>query len=185
MSHRFEFVSLSIPGLYRVIKKPQNDSRGFFCRSFCAEEFREIGLAESIAQINHTLTKKRGSIRGMHFQNPPHAEVKIISCIRGKIFDVVVDVRKNSPTYLHLHMELLGAEDNTCLYVPKGLAHGFQTLTDDCEMLYLHSQSYEKSAEGALNPMDPKLAIDWPLETSEISDRDRNHPMIDAGFKGV
>ena len=185
MSQHFDFVETPLEGLFRINRKPIMDSRGFFSRFFCAEEFKSLGFDNAIAQINHTSTRQKGSIRGMHFQYPPHSENKIVSCLQGEILDVAVDIRKDSPTFLQWHSELLSAENQTSLYIPSGFAHGFQTLVEDCQLIYLHSALYAPEAEGALNALDPMLAIDWPINISEISERDRNHPFIDAQFEGI
>ena len=185
MSQRFDFIETSLGGLMRVNRKPNLDSRGFFCRFFCAEEFKQIGLDQPIAQINHTLTKNKGSIRGMHFHYQPHTETKIVACTQGEILDVAVDIRKGSTTFLQWHAEILSAENKSSLYIPDGFAHGFQALTDYCELIYLHTGYYTADMEGALNAMDPKLAIDWPFEVTDISERDQNHPMLDSQFEGI
>jgi len=138
-----------------------------------------------IQQINHTLTRKVGAIRGMHFQHPPAAELKIVSRLQGRILDVAVDLRADSPTFLQWFSTELSAENQHSLFIPEGFAHGFQTLSDDCELLYLHSASYSPQHEAALNPLDPRLAIAWPLAVTEISARDQAHPMLDSGFKGI
>ena len=185
MSQRFNFIETSLKDLYKIEQKPIEDERGFLSRFFCAEEFKEIGFTKPIAQMNHTFTKQKGAVRGMHFQNSPHTETKIITCMRGEVFDVAVDIRKNSPTFLQWHAEILSEKNQSSLYIPDGFAHGFQTLTENCELLYIHSSSYQPDAEGALNALEPKLSIDWPLEITEISERDRNNPMISSEFKGI
>ena len=173
-------------GLYRLERTILKDQRGFFTRFYCGDEFREIGLNKSMVQINQTLTRNKGAIRGLHFQYPPHSEIKLVTCLKGEILDVAVDIRKDSPTYLKWHAERLSSENHTSLVIPEGFAHGFQTLTEDCELFYLHSSSYAPKAEGALNPLDPALAINWPLDVTEMSDRDRNHPLLDEmKFKGI
>ncbi len=121
----------------------------------------------------------------MHFQYPPHAEDKLVGCVRGEVFDVAVDLRANSPTFLSWYGEILSAENSRSLMIPQGFAHGFQTLTDDCELIYLHSKPYVPSAEGALNARDPRLAITWPLLVTDISARDSSHPNLAHDFKGV
>jgi dTDP-4-dehydrorhamnose 3,5-epimerase len=185
MSQRFDFIETPLSGLFRVERKPIDDHRGFFSRFFCAKEFKEVGLSKPIAQINHTLTKRKGIIRGLHFQYPPYCETKIVSCIQGKVFDVAVDIRKGSQTFLQWHAEILDAESQSSLYIPDGFAHGFQTLTENCQLLYLHSNFYTQKAEAALNVFDPVLAIDWPLKVKEISQRDQNHPLLDSQFEGI
>ena len=185
MSQRFNFIETSLKGLYKIEQKPIVDSRGFFSRFFCAEEFKEIGFTQPIAQMNHTLTKQQGAVRGMHYQNPPYSETKIVTCIRGEVFDVAIDLRKNSSTFLHWHAEILSESNQSSLYIPDGFAHGFQTLTNDCELLYIHSYIYNADAEGAVNVLDTKLGIEWPLEITEISERDQTHSMIDTTFEGL
>lgn len=182
---RFDFSPTPIPGLVLVQRKRIEDDRGFLSRFFCTEEFREIGMHKPISQINHTLTRQRGSVRGMHFQHAPHAEVKVVSCIQGQVFDVAVDLRRGSPTFLRWHAEMLSASNQRSLLIPEGFAHGFQTMAEDCELIYLHTAAYQQAAEGALNALDPGLAIAWPLEISEMSDRDRQHPLLTKDFLGV
>jgi len=185
MSQRFDFQSALMAGLYTIEKKPISDSRGFFSRFFCAEELQEIGLHKPIVQMNHTHTNKKGSVRGMHYQTPPHAETKIVTCIRGAVMDVVVDIRFNSPTFLHYHAETLTAENQKSLFIPEGFAHGFQALTEDCELIYLHTAAYHPEVEGALNATDPRLDIVWPLTVTDISEKDCNHRMIEQDFEGI
>lgn len=185
MNKRFDFFETPLVGLFRVDRKPITDRRGFFSRFFCAEEFKAIGFNQSISQINHTVTRQRGAIRGMHFQYPPHSDTKIVTCIQGEIHDVAVDIRKGSPTFLQSHTEVLSAENQSSLFIPDGFAHGYQTLTDNCELFYIHSTSYVPDAEGVINALDPMLALDWPLEVAEISERDRNQPMLNSQFEGV
>lgn len=182
---RFDFFPTPISGLAVVQRKRIEDSRGFLSRFFCAEEFQEIGLQKSISQINHTLTRQRGAVRGMHFQHAPHVEAKVVSCIRGQVFDVAIDLRRESPTFLHWHAEELSEENQRSLFIPEGFAHGFQTMTEDCELIYLHTAAYQQVAEGALNALDPGLGIAWPLAITEMSERDRLHPMLTKDFLGI
>lgn len=174
-----------LAGLKVLQRNPIEDSRGYFCRFFCAEELQQAGLYKSVAQINHTLTRKAGAVRGLHFQYPPHAETKIVSCLKGEILDVAVDLRQGSSTLLQWHAEILSEKNFKSLLIPEGFAHGFQTLTDDCELMYLHTESFYPESEGAINTADPRLAIQWPLEITEMSDRDRLHPFIDPNFQGI
>ncbi|MFT4629237.1 MAG: dTDP-4-dehydrorhamnose 3,5-epimerase [Cryomorphaceae bacterium] len=185
MSQHFDFIETPLDGLLRVNREPNADNRGFFSRFFCAKEFKSIGFGGAVAQINHTMTRQKGAIRGMHFQYPPHSEAKIVTCLKGEVLDVAVDIRKGSPTFLNWHMEVLSAENQSSLYIPSGFAHGFQTLTENCELIYLHSAFYAPDAEGALNALDPALAIDWPMKISEVSERDSNHSFIDTQFEGI
>lgn len=182
---RFEFIPTPISGLKIVKRIALGDSRGFFSRFYCAESFRSDGSPLDISQINHTLTSGIGVVRGMHFQLPPHDEVKFVSCLQGEIFDVAIDLRRDSPTFLRWFSTLLSAENQTSLLIPTGCAHGFQTLTKNCEIIYLHSAAYEPSAEGAINALDPRIAINWPLPIKEMSQRDTHHPMIDLNYPGI
>lgn len=182
---RFDFIPTRLNGLVLVQRKAIEDHRGFLSRFFCAEEFREAGLNKPITQINHTLTKNKAAVRGMHFQYPPHAEVKVVSCIHGEVFDVAVDLRRDSPTYLHWHGVILSASNRQSLLIPEGYAHGFQTLTENCELIYLHTMPYCPGAEGAVNVLDGKLNIGWPLAIEELSERDRNHKLIEQDFQGI
>ena len=121
----------------------------------------------------------------MHFQFPPHAEMKLVTCLRGEVFDVAVDLRQNSPTCLKWHAARLSADNHKTLVIPEGFAHGFQTLTDECEMLYFHTAAYQPDAEGGLNALDPAFSIDWPLPITERSARDQAHASLTAGFTGL
>lgn len=182
---RFIISDTPLPGLKLIERQQLVDARGFLARIFCADEFAAIGWHRPIVQINHTSTARQGTVRGMHFQHPPHAEMKLVSCLRGEVWDVAVDIRLGSPTFLHWYGAVLSAENCRALLIPEGFAHGFQTLSDAVELLYCHSAAYLAEAEEGLNPQDPELAIDWPLPVTEISDRDRSHPFIHNGFKGV
>jgi dTDP-4-dehydrorhamnose 3,5-epimerase len=152
------------------------DDRGFFARVWCRREFDEAGLMVRVAQANISATRKRGAIRGMHYQLPPVAEVKVIRCTRGAIYDVIVDVRPNSSTYREWLGVELTAENGRILYVPEGFAHGFQTLTDDVEAFYLVSQFYSPEHERGARYDDPAFEIEWPLEVTVISDKDLSWP---------
>ncbi len=185
MSTRFDILDTPLSGLRVLQRKPIGDSRGYLERLFCREELQTLAPDKPIAQINHTLTASRGTVRGLHFQRPPHAETKFVSCLRGEVFDVAVDLRHNSPTFLRWHAELLSADNHKTLVIPEGFAHGFQTLTDNCEMLYFHTIAYQPGAEGGLNPRDPQLAIQWPLPVAGLSPRDAAHPLLDDAFTGV
>lgn len=180
---RFELIQTSIEGLIKIQRKPVSDDRGFFEKFFCDDELAVFNL--SIKQVNRSVTNRRGSIRGMHYQNLPHAEAKIVSCVSGSVLDVAVDLRKGSSTFLEWHGEILSADNHCSFYIPKGFAHGFQTLEDNCEMMYFHDERYEKDSEGGLNPLDETVGIKWPLEVADISDRDRNSPFIESDFGGL
>lgn len=182
---RFAITDLPLNGLKLVERQLLGDSRGFLVRLFCSEELGAAGWHKPIAQINHTYTARRGTVRGMHFQHPPQPEMKLVSCIRGKVWDVAVDVRAGSKTFLHWHAEELSADNRRALLIPEGFAHGFQALSDDVELLYCHSAAYSADAEAGLNARDAELAINWPLEIAGLSDRDAQHPMLGRQFAGV
>ncbi|MCP5300208.1 MAG: dTDP-4-dehydrorhamnose 3,5-epimerase [Chromatiaceae bacterium] len=185
MSGRFDVRDTPIAGVRVVQRKPHGDTRGFFERLYCDDELRPLLQHRAVVQINHTRTEHHGTVRGMHFQWPPHAECKFVSCLRGEIFDVAVDVRRDSPTFLQWHAERLSADNHRTLVIPEGVAHGFQTLTDACELLYLHTAHFAPESEGGLHPQDPRLAIAWPLPVSVLSPRDAAHPMLVDDFAGV
>lgn len=185
MSGRFEIVDTPLAGLRLVKRKPFGDSRGYLERMFCTEELSSLLQGRAVAQINHTLTAVRGTVRGLHFQHPPHGELKFVSCLRGQVFDVAVDLRRDSPTFLHWHGELLSADNHATLAIPEGFAHGFQTLVDDCEMLYFHTAAYCQEAEGGLHAEDPRLGIRWPLPVGGLSPRDGSHAYIGDDYRGV
>lgn len=181
----FEISDTPLAGLMVVECKCMGDARGFLSRLFCAEELALAGWKKPVVQINHTSTTSRGTVRGMHFQYPPHAEMKLVSCLHGEVWDVAVDVRSGSPTFLQWYALTLSAENNRALLIPEGFAHGFQALTDAVELLYCHSAAYAPDAEAGLNPLDERLAIAWPLPVLRISARDTAHPRISENFKGV
>ncbi|MGZ8271553.1 MAG: dTDP-4-dehydrorhamnose 3,5-epimerase [Methylophilus sp.] len=182
---RFDCFDTSLSGLKIIQRKPIQDTRGFLSRLYCAELFKSFGMNKTIQQINHTLTHQKGTVRGFHFQYPPYAEMKLVSCIKGEILDIAVDIRKDSPTYLKWHGEILSEHNQRSLLIPEGFAHGFQTLIDDCELIYLHTAPYVKEAEGALNVLDKAINVQWPLKISDLSDRDQSHPMLKQNFQGL
>jgi dTDP-4-dehydrorhamnose 3,5-epimerase len=185
MSARFGSIDTPIQGLRVIERRPVGDERGNLERLFCAEELHDFFAGRSIVQINHTHTVKSGTVRGMHYQRPPYAEMKMVSCVRGEVFDVAVDLRKGSPTFLRWHAELLRPDNHKALLIPEGFAHGFQALTDDCELLYFHTAAYHRAAEGGLHSQDPALAIRWPKAVSGLSARDAAHPLLDGSFRGL
>lgn len=185
MSQRLLIQPTAIAGMMMIGRQPIEDQRGWFERLFCAEELKAVTGGKPIVQINRSLTRRRGTVRGLHFQYPPHAEIKIVACLRGEVFDVAVDLRAGSPTFLRWHAERLSAENRRMLVVPEGCAHGFQTLADDCELLYLHTAPYTPAAEGGIHPQDSRLGIPWPLPIAELSERDRALPALDATFEGI
>jgi dTDP-4-dehydrorhamnose 3,5-epimerase len=152
------------------------DERGFFARTYCAREFAAHGLDARVSQCNTSFNRAKGTVRGLHFQRPPHAEAKLVRCTRGAAYDVIVDLRADSPTYLrHFGVEL-SARNRKMVYVPEGFAHGFQTLEDDTDIFYQMSAPYVAQAAGGVRWDDPLFAIEWPLAVSVISERDRSYP---------
>lgn len=185
MSGRFHASPTALAGLTVLQRQPLSDARGYFERLFCSTELDDHFPDTGPAQINRTLTRGRGTTRGLHFQLPPHAEIKLITCLRGSIFDVAVDLRRGSPTFLQWHAEILSADNHRSLLVPKGFAHGFQTLEADCELLYLHSHAYAPAAERGLHVSDPRLAITWPESPHGLSERDQGQRFIGSDFTGI
>jgi dTDP-4-dehydrorhamnose 3,5-epimerase len=179
------FIQTNIKGLYVIHPEPIEDKRGKFYRLYCQNELKEIGHHKNIVQINYSFTKKKGSIRGMHFQYLPKAEIKLVKCIAGSVFDVAIDLRKFSSTFLKWHSEIISAENMKTLYIPEGFAHGFQTLEDNCELLYIHTEVYSPEHEGSVRYDDPIIDIKWPLEITDISKRDSENKLLDDSFKGI
>jgi len=181
MTERFVVSSTPLAGVKSIRRKRIGDERGWLERLFCLDDLAVAGWIWNVAQINRTLTARKGTVRGMHFQRAPFEEAKLVTCLKGKVFDVAVDLRPASPTYLHWHGEILSDANDTSLLVPTGCAHGFQALSDDVEMLYFHSAPYAAAAEGGVRADDPALGIAWPMEIAEMSERDRNHPLLEDG----
>lgn len=179
------FTELPLRGAFITEPKVFQDERGHFFRFFCKDEFASIGHQKEWVQMNHSYTAKKAAIRGMHYQLHPFSEIKYLRCIRGKIWDVVVDIREGSPTFLHWYGVELSAENRKGLYIPEGFAHGFETLTEDCELIYHHSAYYTAGMEGGLRYNDPRVNITWPLEPVILSERDQNHPFITTTFQGI
>jgi len=179
------FTPISLSQAYIVEPSVYADDRGYFYRYFCKEEFRQIGHHGEWVQLNHSFTAVPGTIRGMHYQLAPHKEIKLVRCIAGGVFDVIVDVRKGSPTFLQWFGTELSAANRKMLYIPEGFAHGFQALTDNCELIYHHSAYYVKGSEGGIRFDDPMPNINWPLAAVNVSDRDRQHPILTIEFKGI
>lgn len=180
-----KFTALPLSGLYIIDLTVLKDERGAFARTFCKKEFSEIGHNKEFVQLNQSWNTKKGTLRGMHFQNPPFREVKLIRCVKGAVMDVVIDIRKDSPTFLqHVSIEL-NEENKKMIYVPEGFAHGFQTLSDNSELVYQHTEYFVPNSEGGLRYDDPLLKINWPLPVSVISERDKNHPLLDKNYKGI
>jgi len=165
--------------------EPFIDDRGFFARVFCKQELQNILHGKNIVQVNHSMTRQKGAIRGMHFQRPPKAEFKMVKCLRGSIFDVMIDLRRDSSAFLKWHGEVLSAENMKMMFIPEGFAHGFQTLEENSELIYLHTEFYSPEHEGGVRYDDPKVGIKWPLKGTDISERDRCHPLLGEDFLGI
>lgn len=171
--------------MYVFERRPFADQRGWLERMYDSDDLAAVLGSRSIVQVNRTLTLAKGTVRGMHYQAPPSAEAKIVSCLRGAAFDVAVDVRRHSPTFLQWHAETLDAKNRRSLFIPEGFAHGVQALNDDCELLYFHTAAYDPGAERGLHPLDPRLAIAWPLAVEHLSERDDAHAALTAEFDGI
>ena len=184
MSARFEIFETEIANLHALRRQPVADGRGFLERLYCAEELALILGDRRIVQINRTLTHRKGVVRGLHFQRPPHAETKLVTCLRGAVLDVAVDLRRGSETFGAWYGRMLDETNAEMLVIPEGFGHGFQTLAEDTELVYLHTAAYAPDAEGGLDACDPALGIAWPLPIVERSERDAGLPGI-AGFEGI
>ncbi|QFY88654.1 dTDP-4-dehydrorhamnose 3,5-epimerase [Magnetovirga frankeli] len=185
MKNRIKKIVTTLEGLYLLQRSPIEDQRGYFERMYCAEELRDIIEHRSIVQINHTQTETAGTVRGMHFQKKPHAELKIVSCLIGEVFDVAIDLRKGSPSFLHWHAERLSSVNHRSLIIPEGFAHGFQSLTDYSEIIYFVTSDYFPDAEEGVHPQDPLINICWPLQVRNLSPRDQILPFLNEQFHGL
>jgi len=180
-----EFRETPLQDAWLVEPTGRQDERGFFARVFCVDEFGAAGLETNYVQINNSLSRKAGTLRGMHYQLPPAAEVKVVRCIRGAFWDCIVDLRPDSPTFARWFGVTLSAENRSMLYVPRGFAHGFITLTDDAEALYLVSDAYAPERERGLRWDDPFFGIEWPREPIELSAKDKAWPSFDPEYHGI
>lgn len=174
-----------LAGVKTVDRQLFKDDRGHFARLFCTSELAKVGWPSAIAQLNESWTARRGSLRGMHYQSPPFADAKLVTCVRGAVFDVALDIRAGSSTFLQWHSETLSAENGRALLLPVGCAHGFQALTDDALLIYCHSNSYAPSADAGIQALDPRIGIDWPLPIADMSEKDRSLPQTTLDFTGV
>ncbi len=180
-----EIEDTALSGVKRLCFKKFNDDRGSFIKYFSSEDFKKFGLIDNVKQVNFSFTKKKGTVRGLHFQYPPFSEVKIVVCLSGEVFDVALDLRKHSSTFLKYHSEILSSKNSTALLIPQGVAHGFQTLSDNSHLLYIHDQEYRPKQEGGISPTDSKINIDWPEKISLISERDNSFSKLDHTFEGM
>lgn len=179
------FIETKLKGAYVIELNPLEDERGMFARVFCKKEFSKIKHDKEFVQFNHSLNEKKGILRGLHYQEPPFAEIKLIRCIRGALFDVIVDIRKSSSTFLQWTGVELSETNMKMMYVPEGFAHGFQTLNDSTELLYHHTNFYEPSAERGIRYNDSMIGIQWPDKVPIISEKDTNYPLLKTGFTGI
>lgn len=170
------FEATKLPGVWLVRLELREDERGSFARSWCAREFLAHGLNPSLAQCNVSFSRRRGTLRGLHYQAPPHAEAKLVRCIRGAIYDVALDLRPASPTFKHWTAVELTAENRRALYVPEGCAHGFQSLTDESEVFYQMSEFYQPESARGVRWNDPAFGIEWPVAEPIMAERDRAYP---------
>ena len=179
------FTPTPLAGSYIIDLTPFGDSRGWFARTYCKKEFEQIGHTKEWVQLNHSYTVQKGALRGMHYQLPPFSEVKMVRCIAGAVYDVIIDLREDSVTFLQWFGIELSAKNKKMVYIPEGFAHGFQTLEDHSELIYHHSEFYTPAAERGVRFNDRRINLRWPAEPTEISERDKQHPLIDDNFKGI
>ncbi|WP_276502525.1 dTDP-4-dehydrorhamnose 3,5-epimerase [Terrimonas pollutisoli] len=179
------FEPTPLQGAYLIRLQPIEDDRGFFVRTFCKKEFQGIGHDKEFVQMNQSYNKQKGTLRGMHYQSAPHEEIKLVRCIAGRVYDVIIDLRKESPTYLqHFGAEL--SEDNFCmLYVPEGFAHGFQTLSDHTSLVYHHTAFYAPGSESGLRYDDKQIGIHWPMTPTCLSEKDKQYPYLTENLNGI
>jgi dTDP-4-dehydrorhamnose 3,5-epimerase len=185
MSNRFALEDTPVSGLTILHRTVHRDPRGSFERIFCEEDLRTLLGARGVSQVNISSTQEVGAVRGMHFQFPPFAETKLITCMKGEIFDVAVDLRRGSSTFLRWFGIRLSERTPSSLLIPEGFAHGFQVVQPNSQVLYMHSAPYAADAQGAINAVDPKLDIHWPLPITLRSERDESLPLLDDSFTGV
>lgn len=178
-------VATHLPGLSVVETTPFCDSRGTFSRWYCEQELEVLIGNRRVIQINHSHTATSGAVRGLHFQKPPRAEMKLVRCLKGRIWDVALDLRHGSETFLQWHAEVLTPENARMMVIPEGFAHGFQTLVPESELLYLHTAHYTPELQGGVRFDDPSVKIAWPVPVTDISQRDLLHPLIDHTFVGM
>lgn len=180
-----KLVPTAIAGVFVAQTNAFQDNRGAFARLYCETELAEAVAGRQIRQINHSRTAAVGAVRGMHFQFAPDAETKMVRCLKGRVWDVAVDLRKGSPTFLQHHAQELSPSNALMLVIPEGCAHGFQVLEPDSELLYLHTANYMPGAEGGVRFNDPVLNLPWPLQITDLSERDKKHPLLNKNFQGI
>jgi dTDP-4-dehydrorhamnose 3,5-epimerase len=176
---------LPLAGAFILETQPHEDDRGMFSRLFCHNDLQDLLDGKQILQINHSLTRHKGALRGMHFQRPPQAEIKIVTCLAGSVFDVIIDIRQNSPTFLQWHGVRLSPDNRKLIFIPDGFAHGFQTLEENSELLYLHTAFYSPDHEGAIHYNDPLVDVKWPLNITNISEKDEACPYLNKNHLNI
>jgi len=180
-----KFEKTKIEGLLSISVDEFQDDRGSFFRTFCKKEFVNQGLDIEFVQINHSINKKKGTFRGFHFQKYPSSDSKLIRCVSGKVLDILVDIRKDSKTFLDYIKIELSEENNKLVYVPEGVAHGFISLEDNSHLIYHHTAFYDPKSEGSVNYLDPKIGIKLPIPIESISDKDLQAPFLNSNFNGI
>lgn len=180
-----KFHATPLEGLFEIKTDTSEDNRGKFTRLFCEQDLSAIRSGLHFTQINLSVTTQKGTIRGMHFQRPPAVEAKLIRCLSGHVFDVAVDIRQSSPTFLQWHAVELSDENDRAVFIPEGFAHGFQALSDDVQLLYMHTAPWSPEYESGLRHDDPRLAIQWPVPVTIVSEKDARLPLIDSNFSGI
>lgn len=177
-----KFEPTAVEGARVIVPEPREDERGYFARMFCAREFEEHGLESAVKQVNNSNSRYAGTLRGMHYQLAPRQEVKVVRCVRGALWDVVLDLRPDSPTFGRWFGAELSEQNRRLMFVPRGCAHGFITLADETEAIYLVSEFYAPDRERGVRWDDPRFKIGWPSEPTVLSDKDRNHPDFDPAW---
>jgi dTDP-4-dehydrorhamnose 3,5-epimerase len=173
-----QFMATKLPGAFVLELQPMGDERGLFARTFCAREFIEHGLTSRLVQCSVSYNHRKGTLRGLHYQRPPQEEAKLVRCTAGSVYDVIVDLRPDSATYLQPFGVELSAKTRRTIFVPEGFAHGFQTLEDDTEVFYQMSEFYAPDLAAGIRHDDPKLGVTWPLPVSVLSEKDRSWPLV-------
>jgi dTDP-4-dehydrorhamnose 3,5-epimerase len=180
-----KFCKTGLEGLYTITLNKLQDERGLFARTFCKNEFKQIDFDKEFVQFNHSYNKQKGTIRGMHFQNAPCAETKLIRCVQGSVFDVAVDLRQGSPTFLQYFGTILSEENMDGILIPEGFAHGFQTMEDNTSLIYHHTEFYTPNADAGIRFDDTAVNIEWKLTAVNVSQKDNTYKLIDKNFKGI
>ena len=180
-----KIIETEIKGLFIIIHKKLEDDRGFFTRTYCKNMFSEISFEKEFVQFNHSFNIQKGTVRGMHYQKPPFSETKLIRCVQGSIFDVAVDIRQNSPTFLQYFGVILSEKNMTSILIPEGFAHGFQALENNSSLIYHHTAFYKPEADAGIRHDDSQININWQLPVINLSKKDMSYPLLNTNFKGI